>query len=171
MFFEYKRANGPDGSRDLDWKRPLLLRFSKPDAHLECKEVLNHLASLRMSLVEEFGMELDTVNPSSLLLHCLDGAGLVRRGLTKSIRQLLDLVAVRMPNRYPGWQVFEQAVASVINREEAALPLRPRVTFARIESLHQPDLGAIGQRNLLMAPANSENWLTGLFYDAKDPRQ
>src|SRR6185369_6719294 len=120
-----------------------------------------------MCLIEEFWMELDSVEPATLLLHCLNAARLVRSSNAKPVRQLFHLVTVVMPNSYFRWQSFEEALASVIDWQEPALALRAFVTFAGLNSSHQSHFSAVGNRNLLMPAADAEYWLACLLDNVK----
>jgi hypothetical protein len=60
---------------------------------------------------------------------------------------------------------LEQTFARVLNGPETAFTLGAVVTLSRLDSSHQSHLGAVGQSNLLMTTANSENRLARLFDD------
>ena len=52
---------------------------------LETKEVFQDLPSLRVFIIEEFRMKLDSEERSLLVLHRLDGARFVEGGATKAL--------------------------------------------------------------------------------------
>jgi hypothetical protein len=124
-----------------------------------------------MVFVKQFGVKLDAVNTPSFLLHRLDRARFVGSSAAKAVRQLLHLVAVRMPNSDGGRQIFEQTLTSVLNRKEPALALRAFVTFAGLEPFHQPDLRTVSERDLLVPTADAQNRLARPLDHVKHSRQ
>ena len=118
-----------------------------------------------MVLVKELWMELDAVESTTLLLHRLDRASLVRSSRTKSVWQLFHFITVVVPDSDLRRQIFEQPLARVLNRQESSLTLSAVVAFPRFESSHQSNFRAISDRDLLMATTNTEDRLACLLDD------
>jgi hypothetical protein len=102
----------------------------------ESQEIFNHSLAGGKFPVKKFGVELDSKKGSVYVLHCLNFAGFIRGGAYEVSRQLLDLVAVRMPDGYPTGKILKEARTGGLDFVVAALSFRSLVAFTGLQTLH-----------------------------------
>lgn len=70
------------------------------------------------------------------MLHCLNFARFVGGSAFEGWGQLLDFVAVRMPDSYPLWEVLKNTCTDGLDLEVAAFSLGAVVALSGLETLH-----------------------------------
>lgn len=120
-------------------------------------------------------MKLDPEEGPVGVLHGLDGAGVVSGRSTEVRGQVLDLVAVGMPDRYGRRQILEDSAGLAVPYQKdgviASLSESARITLAGRRPFHQINASPVGQGYLLMPPANPQDGLRRLTDNRKDSCQ
>ena len=102
----------------------------------ESQEILNHASAGRKLLIEKFRVKLNSEERAVFVLHCLNLAGFVRGGAFEGGGQLLDLVAVGMPDGYPFRELLKHARTSGLDFIVATLSFRAVVALTGLKTLH-----------------------------------